>query len=357
MAAKKIYRPSGAGFYEVTNDEPDLLTPVEDKSKQAYVYDFTYFINPTLQSACETDQDAKIDFADIEEYLKTFCKAYCFQLEETPTTKRWHLQGRFKTQKITRIQTLVNKFQKDSCPFYPCHLSYTSRLNHQAPAFYRYPMKGTTRVPGYEPIADMVFEDENPQQLDILEDVHELNAWQKYVYEERITKYRDKDMRRKITWIHCSHGNTGKTTFKSWLRFNKHAQIIPNCENYQMIMQCVLQLETRPCYVIDIPRAAQYNKSTMRGIYSAIETIKDGYAYDTRFRLREKHMKSQPMVVVMSNFLPDPTALSIDRWHIISLVKKDKEVVYKDITKSFLIGIEEKKSEKSPKRRIKVIED
>lgn len=354
MASKRVFRPSGKGFYEVTGVNEDTPVDATALGAQAFVYDFTYFVPEKLQTLIK-ENDGVLDLGGIEEYLKAFCRNYCFQLEESPSTGRWHVQGRFKTKKIIRLGTLIKKMKNDEmCPIWPCHISRTAVVNHQSPAFYRYPMKDTTRVAGYKPVADQDIE-EDPQDLEILEDVVELNSWQRYAFEIS-QKYQEPEWKRKVLWFFCKKGNTGKTTFKTWMRFHKKAVVIPNCDKYETIMNIVLQKETSPCYIFDIPRSMGNRNKQIKHIYSAIETIKDGYAYDTRYKFREKVMRVRPLVIVLANFIPEMKELSRDRFHVVKITKCNGEISYEVMETK-----KEKKIAKifdspnpSPKRTVKV---
>jgi hypothetical protein len=62
-----------------------------------------------------------------------------------------------------------------------------------------------------------------------------------------------------------------------------------------------------------MPRAIK--KDRLYGFYSAIETIKDGYAYDDRYKFKEKVFDC-PNIWIFSNILPNSKLLSSDRWRI-----------------------------------------
>lgn len=64
---------------------------------------------------------------------------------------------------------------------------------------------------------------------------------------------------------------------------------------------------------MDMPRAMKKDK--LGGMYSAIETIKDGYAWDDRYQFKEKAFDS-PNIWIFTNTAPDMDLLSRDRWKI-----------------------------------------
>ena len=82
-------------------------------------------------------------------------------------------------------------------------------------------------------------------------------------------------------------------------------------------MRIICDTPTASAYLIDMPRALKKDK--LFGFYSALETLKDGYAYDDRYRFVEKVFDC-PNIWVFSNCMPDPDMLSIDRWRIYSVV-------------------------------------
>ena len=77
---------------------------------------------------------------------------------------------------------------------------------------------------------------------------------------------------------------------------------------------------------IDLPRAMR--KSELGGVFTAIEQIKKGKLYDTRYRYTEWWIDS-PAIWVFTNVLPDLNSLSLDRW-VIWHINDSKELVKYD---------------------------
>lgn len=63
--------------------------------------------------------------------------------------------------------------------------------------------------------------------------------------------------------------------------------------------------------IIDIPKAM--TRSDQSQLYAAIEQIKNGYAYDARYKYRERWFDC-PCIWVFTNQKPDEDLLSADRW-------------------------------------------
>ena len=80
----------------------------------------------------------------------------------------------------------------------------------------------------------------------------------------------------------------------------------------QYVASCYTQGGWRPYVIIDIPRSWKWSEQ----LYCAIESIKDGLFYDTRYNASMVNIRGVK-VLVMTNTLPKLDALSIDRWVII----------------------------------------
>lgn len=63
--------------------------------------------------------------------------------------------------------------------------------------------------------------------------------------------------------------------------------------------------------LIDIPRSWKWSDQ----LYTAIEMLKDGIVYDTRYASKRRNIRGVK-VVCFTNVMPKITALSLDRWRI-----------------------------------------
>jgi len=108
---------------------------------------------------------------------------------------------------------------------------------------------------------------------------------------------------RKVLWYVDEVGGTGKSMFALShpscyvVTGGKHADII-----YAYAFESVV--------FFDWPRDAED-----RFPYSMVESFKNGYALSTKYEVRRLRFEV-PHVVVFSNFQPDRTKLSADRWDI-----------------------------------------
>ncbi len=66
-----------------------------------------------------------------------------------------------------------------------------------------------------------------------------------------------------------------------------------------------------------MPRAI--DKEKLNSLYSAIETIKDGYAYDDRYSFKEKVFDC-PCIWVFTNVIPESHFFTDDRWKFYTVI-------------------------------------
>lgn len=250
------------------------------------------------------------DFTVGEEYveldvLKTWlndnCKKWTFQLELGQETFFKHYQGRISLkEKVRKVCKIVPEI----------HFSATSNANKENDF---YVMKSETKVGG--PWKDSDKEVYIPRQI---REITELRPWQKQVVE----KSKPWDTRH-INLIYSPNGNEGKSILKGWMRAYGLATPLPFCNDFKDIMRMVMDMPTSKCYIIDIPRAI--NKERLFQLYAAIESIKDGYAYDDRYSFKDKYFDC-PNVWVFTNKMPEKSEdlLSPDRWIIYGIDEEQK---------------------------------
>lgn len=235
------------------------------------------------------------DLQEIIKKLKKSCSEWKFQEERAPTTDKLHLQGRMKlTGKGLRLSTCVKRFPG-------WHLSQTCNTNIDS---WDYVIKSETRVRGPYSSLDVGIS-ELPHNLRDLKD--KFKSWQKSILE--ISKiYND----RSINFVIDTIGGIGKTHFVNYCDLTKLAQSIPNLPSSKDTMRAVFDLEVRPIYFFDLPRALC--KTKMNEFYTALETIKGGVCYDDRYTFRKKIFAPPNIWVFTNKFPEDLSLLSADRW-------------------------------------------
>lgn len=217
--------------------------------------------------------------------LKESCKKWTFQLEKGEKTGYLHYQGRVSLKTKNRFGIYV----KDS------RWSVTSNEN-KANMFYV--MKDESRVDGPWTNEDAYV----PKQVRDIQ----LYQWQQQILDDaRVWDTRT------INILYCPSGNIGKSTLKTYAGANKLARSLPMMESYKDYMRMVMDCPKSRLYLIDFPRSM--SKTSCAGFWSAIETIKDGYAYDDRYGFREEYFDC-PNMWIFCNTIPDENYLSKDRW-------------------------------------------
>lgn len=118
---------------------------------------------------------------------------------------------------------------------------------------------------------------------------------------------------REIDVVIDPKGNTGKTFLaRNLYNTGRGFYVPPTITDGKSIIQFVTSgYEGQFCIVVDIARSTKWNNA----LYVAMETIKDGLVYDTRYHttIRDIHGVK---VLVTCNTKPNLSKLSADRWRL-----------------------------------------
>src|ERR1700733_3307507 len=212
--------------------------------------------------------------------LNDYCKKWVFQLEECPTTKikfpKWHLT-------ITSNENIKNDF---------------------------YVIKEDSRVDG--PWKDDDEEIYIPLQV---RNISKLFPWQQKIIDDSAIFDT-----RTINVIFNEGGNIGKSILSTYCGVYKLGRKIPYSNDFKDIMRIVMDTPTSKLYIFDIPKAIK--KEQLCQFYAGIEEIKNGYAFDDRYKFREKWFDC-PSIWIFTNKFPNLDMLSSDRWKIWTIVDND----------------------------------
>lgn len=238
--------------------------------------------------------------------LKELAKKWVFQLEKGEQSGYVHWQIRlslFKKKRLSELLSLLKRsaeFWDPSVTGKSMHVSPTSAENRSD---FSYQNKLDTRLEGPWSSSD-------PEPPYIPRQVRDLvlRPWQ-----DTVRRSFDEWNTRDINVIVCPHGNIGKSTFVTYCRAHQLARPLPPVNDHKDMMRMVCDMPTARAYLIDVPRAFRQEKMT--AMWSAIETVKDGYAYDDRYSFKEKVFDC-PTVWVFMNQMPDVSTLSKDRWNL-----------------------------------------
>lgn len=203
------------------------------------------------------------------------------------------------------------------------HVSPTSTKSTKN---FDYVMKEETRIDG--PWTSENIEEEEDVFIDeeVKRIANELKPWQ-----TSILKVLEEQSRDKIAVVLDKIGGIGKTTLTDVARYKKIAGIIPSLDTTKLMMECIFGQLTKnrkiSKWIVDLPRAT--NEETIAQTYKAMETLKGGTAYDSRFTFREIITK-RPSILVFTNKIPNLNYISKFRWDFFTVV--NNELVSHDIT-------------------------
>ena len=130
---------------------------------------------------------------------------------------------------------------------------------------------------------------------------------------EKCTDYRT------INYVYDPRGNKGKSTICGIIDIILGGIIVIPSLNYKDTVQWVAsnvsarlkEKKTVPALLVDVPRGLGDTK--MAELFAGLETMKNGYLFDTRFKGRSNYINS-PHIWVFCNCLPNFGNLVKDRW-------------------------------------------
>lgn len=267
----------------------------------------------------------ELSHTDIISSLDGIAKTYVFQLEESDTGYV-HFQGRMslikkrrKGEKHILLSLLPIKFE---------YLEPTVNASYYKGDLF-YVMKEDTRIDGPYSDKDKPKEVYIPRQyrglLDSLRPFQQTIWDSTKVFEPRI-----------INMIYCPKGNQGKSVIASLCELHGKGVDLPPCNDAEKLIQSMCDIigphgkqlrDPNPVFV-DLPRAM--NKDRLNGIYTAIEQIKKGKLFDTRYKYVDWWIDS-PQIWVFSNIYPDLEMLSRDRWKIWTINDEYKLEAFKSL--------------------------
>lgn len=135
----------------------------------------------------------------------------------------------------------------------------------------------------------------------------ELDDWQAQLQE--IWKHQNE---RQVDVLYDPQGAIGKTYFSKYMVATHQAEYVPPIGDAMDLMAFALEKPAK-AYIFDMPRCESVKQK--KGMWSAVEQIKNGFLYDKRYKFRSMWIEP-PRVLVMCNELPEMDTLSQDRWRI-----------------------------------------
>jgi len=255
---------------------------------QCAVWDFRY------------NRDTFEDARTLRKLLQKIAKTYTFQ-EEKGDSGYVHWQGRLSLFKKRRKHAALKLFESTPPNYFEptCNPEYL-----RGQAFYQ--QKPDTRISG-------PFTDKDPpppiltQQQKIFNEIG-LTPWMEELKDQVSTFHM-----RAIDLVYDEMGNNGKSLFSEHLEYIGIAEEIPPFRLMDDIFQWVASRPIKPVYIIDMPRGMK--KDRLGDLYSGIEVIKNGVAYDKRYTAKKIRF-DRPRIIVFTNELPCFDLMSADRWRV-----------------------------------------
>ncbi len=241
---------------------------------------------------------------DFSALLALSSKKWVFQVEKGAGGTRLHFQARVSL-KVRACKNTVRKL------FPGCFVTCESTKAGDTGAGEFYCMKPDTRQAGPWTDKDVVPYIDDQYML-----ADHLFPWQ-----EEALRLIDCQSKRQILIVVDPAGRSGKTCMAHFICLCLGGKFVPPfCQSGDDVLKFVHGL-VRPgeqyTIVIDIPRALDWNRFAP-ALFSAFETIKGGYVYDTRYRAQVKYIKP-PKMICFCNHVPDPRLLTKDRWTVLRL--------------------------------------
>lgn len=118
---------------------------------------------------------------------------------------------------------------------------------------------------------------------------------------------------RAINWFVDYEGNSGKSFMASYM-ISSHPTEVFMCDGGRKA-DILYGYRGQRIVFFDFAREKE---QSMEGCYSIIETLKNGLYFSTKYESEQRHY-AVPHVCVFSNWTPDTSKLSRDRWNIVNI--------------------------------------
>lgn len=153
----------------------------------------------------------------------------------------------------------------------------------------------------------------NQQTIDkeIIKD-YEGVIWKPF-QQDIINSLDDTSNKRKIRWIHENTGNIGKSYMTMYLSITRQTYVVTGGRKEDILYA----YKNEPLVIFDLARDFKDKEY----IYEVMELLSNGQYLSTKFQSVQKRF-IKPKIIVFSNFPPDTSRLSADRWDILDLNEK-----------------------------------
>lgn len=260
---------------------------------------------------------AAVDEATLKAFMPVIAKKWVFQKERAEPSEKYpegyvHWQMRISTIKRYYEIPLIKELWDYADWWNPSVTGLSmnvSPTSNPGTKNFNYVMKIATRIDGPWADNDAPPPERMPRQFGTMENP--------FPYQQMIMMSLKNWEPRVINVVVDTKGKMGKSTLMGFAHWKKLGFKLPACNNYKDIrrMVCDIQYPKKfhdrwGGFMFDIPSG--FRQEELDGMFTAIETIKDGYAYDDRYTFKEVWFDS-PSVWVVMNELP-LAKMTADRW-------------------------------------------
>jgi len=121
---------------------------------------------------------------------------------------------------------------------------------------------------------------------------------------------------REIIWVCDPEGNSGKSSFCKYMAYHHEACSL-TYGAARDLLHTVCDIGAKKIYFFDLTRVKPQMFSS-QDLYSAIESIKNGYVLDTKYQGGVMFFEP-PHVVCFANVAPEMASLTLDRWNVVGI--------------------------------------
>lgn len=247
-------------------------------------------------------------------WLKANCTKFGFSLERGDEKDGLHFQVMFQLFKKTDMHVWRKKWLDSGC-LMPGHIAPMATTNQER---FAYAIKdGSVAGPW------TIDSDEEEEVPDDIKEVKKLRPWQAELAAWMLAQGYES----RLVWVLIDlAGGLGKSTLSRVLalKYKKEVLYLPPMSDMKDMNRMVMSLRkpTTKVIIIDVPMGMTDEKQ-LKKLYTAIETIKDGRAYDDRYKGAQKFF-TPPKVLVMTNTMPTLSWMAADRWVLCSVDEKNQ---------------------------------
>jgi hypothetical protein len=257
------------------------------------------------------------DYRVVGRRLAELAKKFVFQRERSEAGGIEHYQCRILTRKRIRLAAFVREHGGEHV--WNGHIQATSNSVHASNRQFNYVMKLDTRVAG--PWNEEEFDLANQPVL--TRQLRHFQLQPPRPWQVKVKGYLQSEDDRSIHLIIDHVGHVGKSIFAEDMEYKGLATEIPVMESVESTMQVAHASVCKKAFMVDMPRAL--NKQNLHAFYAGIECIKNGQAWDRRYKYKKVRF-DRPAVVIFTNVWPKFKYMSKDRW-VIHLMKEDYDLM------------------------------